>query len=97
MDHKRNQTIRNEVSFVIFNFFFFVWKILIFNFISLKLGESVCSTFKKTNAHSGVRKLQFSGNPVSEWHEICRLGRVFPNLQSLVLAECPLKYVLICL
>lgn len=59
-------------------------------FISL-LGESICSSYKKTNAHSGVKKLQFSGNPVSEWHEICRLGRVFPNLESLVLAECPLK------
>lgn len=58
-----------------------------------KIGESVCSTFKKTNAHNGVKKLQFSGNPVSKWHEICRLGRVFPNLQSLVLAECPLKAV----
>jgi len=56
-----------------------------------KRSESVCSTFKKTNAHSGVKKLQFSGNPVSKWHEICRLGRVFPNLESLVLAECPLK------
>lgn len=57
------------------------------------IGESVCSTFKKTNAHNGVKKLQFSGNPVSKWHEICRLGRVFPNLESLVLAECPLKAV----
>lgn len=58
-----------------------------------KRSESVCSTFKKTNAHNGVKKLQFSGNPVSKWHEICRLGRVFPNLESLVLAECPLKAV----
>ena len=58
-----------------------------------QIGESVCSTFKKTNAHNGVKKLQFSGNPVSKWHEICRLGRVFPNLESLVLAECPLRAV----
>lgn len=62
-------------------------------FVSNSIGESVCSTFKKTNAHTGVRKLQFSGNPVSQWNEICRLGRVFPKLESLVLAKCPLKAV----
>lgn len=54
-------------------------------------GESICSTYKKTNAHDGLKKLHFNGNPVSRWNEICRLGRVFPNLKSLVLAECPLK------
>lgn len=30
---------------------------------------------------------------MSEWNEICRLGRVFPKLEALVLAECPLKAV----
>ncbi|GAB0098971.1 tubulin-specific chaperone cofactor E-like protein [Sergentomyia squamirostris] len=53
--------------------------------------DSVCSMYKKTNAHEGVRKLHFTGNPVTEWVEICRLGRVFPNLESLVLADCPIK------
>lgn len=57
------------------------------------LADSTCSTYKKTNAHEGVRKLHFTGNPVSEWSEICRLGRVFPKLESLVLAECPLKAI----
>lgn len=54
-------------------------------------GDSTSSSYKKTNAHEGVRKLHFTGNPVSEWSEICRLGRVFPKLESLVLAECPLR------
>uniref|UniRef100_A0A6B2EK88 Putative tubulin-specific chaperone e n=1 Tax=Phlebotomus kandelakii TaxID=1109342 RepID=A0A6B2EK88_9DIPT len=53
--------------------------------------DSVCSMYKKTNAHEGVRKLHFTGNPVTQWQEICRLGRVFPNLESLVLADCPIK------
>ncbi|XP_037050302.1 tubulin-specific chaperone cofactor E-like protein [Bradysia coprophila] len=56
-------------------------------------SDSTCSTYKKTDAHEGVKKLHFTGNPVSEWNEICRLGRVFPNLESLVLADCPLKAV----
>lgn len=60
----------------------------------LLTGDSTSSTYKKTEAHEGVKKLHFTGNPVSEWNEICRLGRVFPNLESLVLAECPLKYVI---
>ncbi|XP_059609039.1 tubulin-specific chaperone cofactor E-like protein [Phlebotomus argentipes] len=53
--------------------------------------DSVCSMYRKTSAHEGVRKLHFTGNPVTEWLEICRLGRVFPNLESLVLADCPIK------
>lgn len=56
-----------------------------------KRSDSTSSSYKKTNAHEGVRKLHFTGNPVSEWSEICRLGRVFPKLESLVLAECPLR------
>lgn len=32
-----------------------------------------------------------TGNPVSTWSEVCKLGRAFPNLESLVLAECPLQ------
>lgn len=73
------------------NFFFTEFYIEIikhkFNFT----GDSTSSNYKKTNAHPGVTKLHFTGNPVSEWLEICRLGRVFPNLEALVLAECPLK------
>lgn len=33
----------------------------------------------------------FKGNPISTWSEVCKLGRAFPNLESLVLAECPLQ------
>lgn len=51
------------------------------------------SSFKKVPAHNGVKKLHFTGNPVEDWREICRLGRVFPNLETLVLAECPLKSI----
>lgn len=58
-----------------------------------KRSDSTSSAYKKTNAHEGVRKLHFTGNPVSEWSEICRLGRVFPKLESLVLAECPLRAI----
>lgn len=55
--------------------------------------DSTCSNYKKTNPHTGVNMLHFTGNPVSDWSEICRLGRVFPNLKSLVLAECPISAV----
>ncbi|XP_055915695.1 tubulin-specific chaperone cofactor E-like protein [Eupeodes corollae] len=55
--------------------------------------SSESSSFKKVPAHNGVKKLHFTGNPVEDWKEICRLGRVFPNLETLVLAECPLKSI----
>lgn len=32
----------------------------------------------------------WSGNPVSEWCEVCKLGRAFPNLEMLVMADCPI-------
>lgn len=35
--------------------------------------------------------MHFTGNPVTDWVEICRLGRVFPSLESLVLADCPIR------
>jgi hypothetical protein len=34
-----------------------------------------------------------NGNPITDWLEICRLGRIFPQLEALVLAECPLRFV----
>ncbi|XP_058173878.1 tubulin-specific chaperone cofactor E-like protein [Anopheles ziemanni] len=45
----------------------------------------------QTAPHDGVRKLHLTGNYISEWAEICRIGRVFPQLESLVLADCPLR------
>lgn len=41
--------------------------------------------------HNGVKKLHFTGNPVSEWCEICKIGRAFPQLEWLVLADCPIS------
>uniref|UniRef100_U5EXJ5 Putative tubulin-specific chaperone e n=1 Tax=Corethrella appendiculata TaxID=1370023 RepID=U5EXJ5_9DIPT len=58
---------------------------------SLKRSVSESSAYKKVSAHEGVKKLHLTGNPISEWNEICRLGRVFPNLNSLVLADCPIR------
>ncbi|CAG9804600.1 unnamed protein product [Chironomus riparius] len=57
-------------------------------------GSSCCNGYlKTTSAHEGVRKLHLNGNPITDWHEICRLGRVFPKLEALVLAECPLRSI----
>lgn len=47
--------------------------------------------YRKKHKHPGIRKLHFTGNPVSHWREICKIGYAFPNLESLVLAECPIK------
>ncbi|EDW47219.1 tubulin-specific chaperone cofactor E-like protein [Drosophila sechellia] len=44
-----------------------------------------------TKAHPALKTLHFTGNPVEHWQEICRLGRLFPNLEALVLADCPIK------
>lgn len=43
-----------------------------------------------TEEHHEIRKLHFAGNPVNDWFQVNKLGKAFPNLESLVLAECPL-------
>ncbi|KAH8394727.1 hypothetical protein KR222_002827 [Zaprionus bogoriensis] len=53
---------------------------------------SLCQARRKlTQAHPELKTLHFTGNPIEHWQEICRLGRLFPSLESLVLAECPIK------
>lgn len=58
---------------------------------SYKRSDSTSSVYKKTNAHEGVKKLHLTGNFIDDWIEIARVGRVFPNLESLNLADCPIK------
>ncbi|EDW08900.1 tubulin-specific chaperone cofactor E-like protein [Drosophila mojavensis] len=53
---------------------------------------SLCQGRRKlTQAHGTLKTLHFTGNPIEHWEEICRLGRLFPRLEALVLAECPIK------
>lgn len=39
--------------------------------------------------HEQLKKLHFSGNPVSSWKEISKLGYAFPNLETLLVNDCP--------
>lgn len=55
------------------------------------IGDSTSSMYKKTTAHEGVKKLHLTGNWLEDWCEIARVGRIFPNLETLVLADCPIK------
>ncbi|KAJ8683856.1 hypothetical protein QAD02_019648 [Eretmocerus hayati] len=41
--------------------------------------------------HHSLKRLHFTGNPVELWHEVSKLGRAFPSLESLSLAECPIR------
>lgn len=40
--------------------------------------------------HEQLKKLHFSGNPISSWREISKLGYAFPNLESLLVNDCPI-------
>ncbi|CAB0032363.1 unnamed protein product [Trichogramma brassicae] len=46
---------------------------------------------KPENCNPALKKLHFTGNPVEYWREIAKLGYAFPGLESLVLAECPIR------
>lgn len=45
---------------------------------------------KSEDLHHNIKRLHFTGNPICRWCEISCLGRSFPALESLVLADCPL-------
>lgn len=46
--------------------------------------------YRGQHSHPKLRKLHFTGNPVRQWWQVCKLGYAFPNLESLVLANCPI-------
>jgi hypothetical protein len=60
--------------------------------LSLNEYKTVDLGFKKPeNCNHTLKKLHFTGNPIEFWCEIAKLGYVFPSLESLVLAECPIR------
>lgn len=59
-------------------------------------NKSENGELKKRVIHTNIKKLQFTGNPIKKWSEICKLGKSFPNLESLVLADCPIESLDIC-
>lgn len=60
--------------------------------LSLNEYKTVDLDYQKAeNENQSLKKLHFTGNPIEIWNEISKLGYVFPNLESLVLAECPLR------
>lgn len=60
-------------------------------YTNIELGEERHAEDGEEYRHDAVRKLHFNGNPVGCWEEVAKLGHAFPTLESLVLAECPLR------
>ncbi|KAL1138747.1 hypothetical protein AAG570_008809 [Ranatra chinensis] len=44
----------------------------------------------KLIVHEGMKRLYFTDNTISQWIEVLKLGRSFPSLHSLILADCPI-------
>ncbi|KAM7342194.1 tubulin folding cofactor E like protein mlt isoform 1-T3 [Cochliomyia hominivorax] len=62
------------------------------------LNSSCCCSnsakkYKRIAPHKALKTLHFTGNPVERWPEICRLGRIFPQMENLVLADCPIRAI----
>ncbi|CAH0686311.1 unnamed protein product [Spodoptera exigua] len=59
--------------------------------------EAQCEACSRLNSdvntepvHEQLKKLHFSGNHVSSWREISKLGYAFPNLETLLVNDCPI-------
>lgn len=50
----------------------------------------LCIPENTAPVHKDLKKLHFSGNPVCTWGEILKLGFAFPNLETLLLNDCPI-------
>lgn len=50
-----------------------------------------CPINQSKHKHCGIKTLHFNGNLIENWDEIVKLGYAFPNLETLVLADCPIK------
>lgn len=50
-----------------------------------------CPIYKTKHKHCGIKILHFNGNLIEDWREVTKLGYAFPNLETLVLADCPIK------
>lgn len=55
----------------------------------------VCSRLNAPDSfepvHETLKKLHFSGNPINSWREISKLGYAFPNLETLLVNDCPVN------
>lgn len=59
--------------------------------------NNVCDECSRLNVpvstepvHENLKKLHFSGNHVSSWRDISKLGYAFPNLETLMVNDCPI-------
>lgn len=50
-------------------------------------------THKMNKPHKRLKTLYFRKNPTRSWTDICRFGRIFPSLESLVVSECPIAVI----
>lgn len=50
-----------------------------------------CPSYKSNHKHCGIKIFYFNGNLIENWQDITKLGYAFPNLETLVLADCPIK------
>jgi hypothetical protein len=60
------------------------------NYRNVEIGDEADMPMSPRD-YCNVKRLHFTGNPVTTWWEICKLGLAFPTLEALVLAECPLQ------
>ena len=62
--------------------------------VDLNVDDIVCDCdddqCQNCHTHFGIRVLHFNGNLIRSWNEARKLGIVFPNLENLVLADCPI-------
>lgn len=59
--------------------------------LSLNEFKTVELDHRSADVNKSLKKLHFTGNPIESWGEISKLGYAFSSLESLVLAECPIR------
>ena len=61
--------------------------------LHLSLNEYSQVTMESTETFPGITTVHINGNKFSDWSEIAKLGKLFPNLQTLVMMENPVTTI----
>ena len=61
--------------------------------LHLSLNEYSQVTMETSETFPGITTLHINGNKFSDWSEIAKLGKLFPNLQTLVMMENPITTI----
>ncbi|XP_035205204.1 tubulin-specific chaperone cofactor E-like protein [Stegodyphus dumicola] len=55
--------------------------------LHLSLNDYTCIDLPSNKQYTKLKQLFVCGNPISSWNDVILIGKIFPNLESLIMAD----------